>query len=151
MKGLFEVHFIQWWLWNFHGVQALRLKLMELIHSRLVLVIWDISYLREGMDINKLLFGLWKLKERMHKKMPSFMWLSKKTFDQSISPSRLWMECLCGPLDGNNSIIQQLHKSSCQKCAKHNRLATLHLDYVNYPIFLTWVIPVMSVRMGGGN
>ena len=31
---------------------------MELIHSRLVLVIWDISYLREGMDINKLLFGL---------------------------------------------------------------------------------------------
>ena len=65
----------------------------------------------------------------MHKKMPCFI-LQDKTFDQSNSP-REWAEGLWDPLDGNNSTMEQLHKFPCQ-----NVLATLHLEYVNCPIWL---------------
>jgi hypothetical protein len=48
----------------------------------------------------------------MHKKMSC---LSPKitTFDPSHSLEQ-WMECLCDPLDGNNSITEHLNKFSCQ-------------------------------------
>ena len=46
------------------------------------------------------------------------------------------MECSCDPLDGNNSIVGNFHKLSCQ-CTNHDNLATLHLEYVKCPIFLT--------------
>lgn len=55
---------------------------------------------------------------------------SKKTFDKWMS-LEIWVERLCDPLDGNDSRDEHLHKFSCQKCAKHNRLGTLHLEDVN--------------------
>jgi hypothetical protein len=63
----------------------------------------------------------------------------KEEEERNLSPIKItWKmrECSCDPLDGNNSIVGNFHKLSCQ-CANHNSLATLHLEYVKCPIFLT--------------
>ena len=54
----------------------------------------------------------------------------KRTFTHSNAPGK-WVECLCDPPDGNNSIAEHL-----PKCANHNRLATLHLEYIECRIYL---------------
>lgn len=128
LKGLFRAHFIQWWLWNLHRVQVLRLK-----YNLFIGWLWNLGHkLFQGEEwiwINyPLVYENWR--KGCTRTFHLLLDLQKKTCDQ-LNLARIWMECLCGPLDGNNSIILNLHKISCQKCANHNRLATLHLDYVN--------------------
>ena len=45
-------------------------------------------------------------------------------------------ECLCDPLDANN-LVGEPPPILKPKYAKHNRLATLRLEYVLWPIILT--------------
>ena len=92
--------------------QVLRLK------WDLSIRLWNVRnelFQREKMAMNGTLgFRLEHLKKGMHKKMPCFS-PPNKTFDQSNSLE--WRaECLCDPLDGNNSIIEHFHKFSCQMC-----------------------------------
>lgn len=47
-------------------------------------------------------------------------------------------------LDGNNSIIEQLHML---KCTNHNMLAILHLKCVNYPNIYDHVHPKNSLKI----
>ena len=42
-----------------------------------------------------------------------YVYPPKTTFDQSNSRGRL-EECLCDPLDGNNSVVEHLHKFACK-------------------------------------
>ena len=62
-----------------------------------------------------------------------------KIFHQSNS-LRKWTKCLCDPLNGNDSIVNHLHKLSC---ANHNKLSTLHLENVDQPIFLTTYVQII--------
>ena len=71
----------------------------------------------------------------MHKKMPCFK--PQKTPLTNQIHMEKGVEGLCDPLDGNNSIVENLHIIIMPKCANHTRLATLHLEYVKCLIFLT--------------
>ena len=130
MRRMFWVRFTQCRLWNFHR-QVLRLK-------------WDL-FVWSGNMADELFRGkrwawitLWFLrlqysKKGMHKTMSYFISqkdLSPINFTWKMSRMLVWStrwEWL------NSWAPPQILMS---QCANHNKVATLHLEYVIYPIFL---------------
>ena len=56
----------------------------------------------------------------------------------SIDSLAKWARMLvCDPLDGKNSIVEHLPQIFSLECTNHNKLATLHLEYVNCLVLLT--------------